>query len=291
MIFQKPIPLTKNDIGKILEGNIKYAVSTKCDGELVFMVCNRGEMCVKDVNNKILEKIKIEFDFKYVIHGERLENGKMSIFDFYCPNLNYYQRFNILKNLFFPNCFFLNNVQFPEIKNTFKILENMTSEEITDGFIFTPSNVLVDKPLFVQYPIYKWKKKSQLTADLLVRRKHVYCGISRAQYNTLGEFNYCFNASKFDYFGIIFGTGNESKIFCANDCSDDIPCLDCAFFEEKVVECIFNSSGWEPIKIRQDKTLQFKKSEIFSGPNNWKTVQDIVNESNDPTSFEELIKF
>jgi hypothetical protein len=185
----------------------------------------------------------------------------------------------------------LNNVQFPEIKNTFKILENMTSEEVTDGFIFTPSNVLVDKPLFVKYPIYKWKKKSQLTADLLVRRKHVYCGISRAQYNTLGEFNYCFNASKFDYFGIVFGTGNESKIFCVNDCSDDIPCTDCASFEEKVVECIFTPDGWQPVKIRQDKTLQFKKSEIFAGPNNWKTVQDIVNESKDPTIFEELIKF
>jgi hypothetical protein len=303
MIFQKPIPLTKKNISGILNGKTKYAVSTKCDGELVFVTCSEGNFVVKDINGVVIEKHFSDCDFRYVIHGERVqcpdysEENKIYIFDFFCPRLSYRQRVDILKSLQLPTCCVINTIQFPEIKDTFKILELMTAKASTDGFVFTPCNVLVEKKDFSKYPIYKWKSKSQLTADLLIRRRHVYCGISKDQFNIMGEYNDCFNPSKYDYFGIIFGAGNERKLVCTGDvkhagiiCTDDHPCDYCSLYEEKVVECLYTKDGWKPVKVRADKTLQYNKSEIFSGPNNWKTVEDIVDETQNPIPFEELVK-
>jgi hypothetical protein len=290
MIFQKPIPLTKESVGEILRGDVEYGVSLKRDGILVFITCKNGFLVVKDENNQFIFKFPCNFDFSFTFVGEFCEEEVVYVFDFLSFGFNFKNRIDIINQLNWPQNFIVNDIRFPRIEDTFKILFSFDTNQKNDGFIFTPCNVMVKKSDFTKFPIFKWKPLELLTADLLIRFKKVYCGVSLDQFNALHKDNVMF--FKTEYFGMVFGNGKDSELFCERtDCENGNLCFRCVDLEEKVVECKYSPSGWIPIKIRHDKTLQFKNSKVFKGPNNFKTVNDIVQESKNFLSIDQLANF
>lgn len=289
MFFQKPVPLTKDRIQEILTGSVQYAVSLKRDGNLVFITCKNGNLVVKDENKKFICKVSCDFDFIFTFVGEFCDY-RIFVFDFLSFDFNYKYRFNVIKQLSWPPNFEINDIRFPKIEDTFKSLLSFDGDQKSDGFIFTPCSVLVKKADFLQFPIFKWKPLELLTADLLIRFKKVYCGISLEQFNALHKDNVMF--FKTEYFGMVFGVGKDSEVFCRTlDCENGNLCCACMENEESVVECRYSPLGWIPVKLRQDKTEQFRNSNVFKGPNNYKTVNDIVEESKNFLTLDQLVKF
>lgn len=266
--FKKPLPLTREIVPSLKDKCV--GVSRKCDGVLIAIKLFGANLVVFDINHHEITSFETKLKFKFIIYGEYY-NGICYVFDISLVTLSYSHRYKILKNIV------KNELQLkinPVIfgYNIFKFIKNLPIVDFkTDGFIFTPDLGSIS---------YKWKDRDHLTADLLVINCTCYAAINIRQFQNLPSILKIEENCDKNYFPIKFKHVNNLYAYKFG-CNEDK-------YEGQIVECLFRENCWIPVQIRKDKTEQMHSSNDFCGPNNWKTVTDIYEETLNPILYEEL---
>lgn len=298
-MFQKPIPFTREAITALKKGTTLYAVAPKCDGQLTIVTVLDNQLIGKNINDIQLFSISISKPLAngLIIYGEfEPKSNKCYVFDILDNTKTYKSRYTSLTKLCksLPDFFILKKAVFPKTNETlFKNCKKMLKTDYpNDGLVFTPYNVIVPKDSYQKYPIYKWKDIDHLTGDLLISESNGIlvgmAGINKRQFYSLKvkPAEYAHFKPTSDYFPLKFFHPTKLDAYYFR-------CDNPTKYKDKIVECLFRDNCWVPVLIREDKTLDYqnslKKGE-FSGPNNWKTISDIFEETQNPIHIDELIK-
>ena len=183
MVFQKPVQLLHEHMKKIKQdSSVLYAVTLKANGEFVTgNIDADGQRCTwRDINGSSVVTTSWTFRLNNPIYGEYIKNENVVIiFDFDNINMTYEQRFNVLSHLTFLGILRLCDTYMPDHKDTFSCVQKFDCEKYaSDGFVFTPRNVLVvNAQQFDTFPIYKWKKHNTVDREAHLFLGHVCFGI------------------------------------------------------------------------------------------------------------------